>query len=585
MEGVLRLLSGEVFRTTEELSCLLGSSCVAVRKMLQDLEVHGLRIESSSEKGYRLAIDADLLDREVIYSGVDRNIRDYVFLQSSIVVESTNDAVCELAAQETGKKIYCCTAEHQICGRGRRGRAWLTPFGGAVCLSLLWKVPDGAASLEGLSLAVGVAVIQALEFCGVGGLGLRWPNDILWEHKKLAGVLLEMHGNPAGECDIVIGIGVNVSLNRDQIDSISQPATDIRRACGALLSRNHIISAMINKLYYMLEDYRVGGFSLFREVWGRYDVYRGKAVEFDVAGGRISGRFMGVSDQGRGVLETEVGPMIIRGGEVELSSCGAMNEPKLYFNSVNNDKQIFFECSNNVLELDAGNTRLKWRLLRNGFAVDEGCLADQSMWYAQLPKLLDDVGEVDFVRASVVSGSKRKQLLRSVISDDFGLDVRFAYTRKSWRGLTVAYDESGEFGVDRWLAMLAAHCQYPDCVKVIVDLGTALTLDIVSGGYHLGGFIVPGLGVMRRSLLMNATGLNVTGGYVAKNSLGRVTSDCVENGILSMAVALVNTQAQKYPDSLVFLTGGDAEKVESYIENQKLYKPNLVMDGLRLAFL
>ncbi len=250
--------------------------------------------------------------------------------------------------------------------------------------------------------------------------------------------------------------------------------------------------------------------------------------------------------------------------------------------------QLHFPSGNNeaVLEFDAGNTRLKWRLLRNGVIADAGYLSNSEEWRVQLPVLLDRLGPIRCARASVVSGSRRKALLKSVISEGFGYELFFAETRKSWLGLEVAYEHYTRLGVDRWLAMLAAHCKHSKHTKLIIDCGTALTLDIVDGnGCHLGGYIVPGLEMMRRSLHMNTAQLEIAEHSPEAILPGRTTEDCISRGVLSMAVSLVNAQLEFYPDALVYLAGGDGDKLKPHIKAETVFNRDLVMDGLRLAFM
>lgn len=238
-----------------------------------------------------------------------------------------------------------------------------------------------------------------------------------------------------------------------------------------------------------------------------------------------------------------------------------------------------------ILELDAGNTRLKWRLLRQGQVADAGHLANSDAWRVQLPVLLEQLGPVDLARASVVSGQRRRALLTSVIAEDFGIRMHFAATRKHWQGLTVAYREAEKLGVDRWLAMLAAQHAGGERVKLVVDCGTALTLDVVDAfGCHLGGYIVPGLGMMKKTLQANTAGLAVFENPVLTLDPGRTTRDCINQGIVAMVTALISHCAERYPGALVFLTGGDADQVAPAIVGEYRLVADLVMDGLALAF-
>ncbi len=239
----------------------------------------------------------------------------------------------------------------------------------------------------------------------------------------------------------------------------------------------------------------------------------------------------------------------------------------------------------NVLELDAGNTRLKWRVLRSGQVADAGFLLNDDPWRMHLPPLIDRLGMVHQARVSLVSGSRRQTLLRSIISDEFGIPMVFAQSCKSCHGLTIAYEDSSRLGVDRWLAMLAAHHHYPGRVKVIVDCGTALTLDIVDAeGMHLGGFIVPGLGMMRQSLQMNTADLMLVDEATKNGEPGKNTQECIGRGVLVMAASLINTQVQRYNDPLVVLAGGDAEQIKTCVHVNCVLHTDIVMDGLALAF-
>ncbi|WP_263081710.1 bifunctional biotin--[acetyl-CoA-carboxylase] ligase/biotin operon repressor BirA [Endozoicomonas sp. Mp262] len=318
MENLLKLLSDREFHSGEEMGEVLGVSRAAIWKKIKGLEGKGLLLESVRGKGYRLAEGIELLNEQAIYQALEKDIQKNIALHCCLETNSTNDLVRAFAKAAPGKKLHFCAAEHQTAGRGRRGRKWSTPFGGSICLSLLWQVGDGMASLEGLSLAVGLAVVKALESCGAKGLGLKWPNDVLWQRKKLCGILLEVHGDPTGDCEVTIGIGVNVKLNEQQLACISQPAIDLNTICKGHVSRNHVMAQLINTLGHMLKAYQEGGFSLFHEQWNHYDVFMGQRVTLDAAGRRVDGCSLGVNEQGGLLLDTDAGVVVFHGGEVSL---------------------------------------------------------------------------------------------------------------------------------------------------------------------------------------------------------------------------------------------------------------------------
>ena len=130
-------------------------------------------------------------------------------------LDSTNSRLMRLAACDSVPLGTVCLAECQTQGRGRIGRVWHTPPGGNICLSLLWRFNDFNA-FSGLSLAIGVAIVRALRTAGVEGVGLKWPNDILWRERKLGGILVEVSGEAHDNHSVVIGIGLNVHIPPDR---------------------------------------------------------------------------------------------------------------------------------------------------------------------------------------------------------------------------------------------------------------------------------------------------------------------------------------------------------------------------------
>src|SRR5690606_37620720 len=115
-----------------------------------------------------------------------------------------------------------CLAERQTAGRGRRGRAWVSPFGSNLYFTMAQNFQGGALALEGLRLVVGVSVVEALAGLGIKGLGLKWPNDVFCQGSKVAGILLEMNGDVSGECQVVIGIGLNIRCEPSAMADVGQ---------------------------------------------------------------------------------------------------------------------------------------------------------------------------------------------------------------------------------------------------------------------------------------------------------------------------------------------------------------------------
>lgn len=311
------LADGEV-HSGRELGELLGVSRAAVWKQLQKLETYGLALESVKGRGYRLPGGLELLEHNRVTAELTELSGELLGeLALFAVTDSTNARTMARAAPGAGG--YVCLAEQQTAGRGRRGRTWVSPFGRNLYLSVLWEFDTGAAALEGLSLATGVALVRALEACGVPDLQLKWPNDLLWQNRKLAGILLEMTGDPAGQCQVVIGIGVNGQMPGAAAAEIDQPWVDLSEITdGRPPSRNRLAAAILNELLPLLDEYQRSGFAPWRENWQALDALASREVVLSSASRQIHGRVLGVTDTGALRLECDGGEEIFYGGELSL---------------------------------------------------------------------------------------------------------------------------------------------------------------------------------------------------------------------------------------------------------------------------
>jgi BirA family biotin operon repressor/biotin-[acetyl-CoA-carboxylase] ligase len=177
---LLPLLADGEFHSGQDLADAMGVSRTAVWKQVNRLVTDSvLAIESVKGKGYRIHGGIDLLDAARVKVALDARANALMTrLEILDTVDSTNAHVMRLAEQGCLAGLVC-TAEQQSAGRGRRGRPWVSPYASNLYVSLLWKFTQGAAALEGLSLAVGVAVARALQACDVPNVKLKWPNDVL----------------------------------------------------------------------------------------------------------------------------------------------------------------------------------------------------------------------------------------------------------------------------------------------------------------------------------------------------------------------------------------------------------------------
>ena len=313
---LIALLADGEFHSGEEVGALLGVSRTAVWKQFKKLENLGLALEAQKGRGYRIVGGLDLLDadkiRAALKGGAEGNAASFDIFST---IDSTN-RIAAAKAVAGGAHGYFCLAEQQTAGRGRRGRSWLSPFGRNVYLSLVWEFQDGAAALEGLSLAVGVVLVEVLEAFGVSAARLKWPNDVLYDDKKLAGILLEMHGDPAGICQVVIGIGVNLDFGAEGLE-VDQPATDLASIVG-VVDRNQFIATLLVRLQGGLGDFGLGGFPVFRQRWLQLDAFVDQPVSLHMGDQCLDGLARGVDNSGALQLELAGELKSFSGGELSL---------------------------------------------------------------------------------------------------------------------------------------------------------------------------------------------------------------------------------------------------------------------------
>ena len=316
---LLNLLSDGEFHSGEDLGASLGVSRMAVWKHLKALRNMGVQFSVQRGKGYCLPSSLELLERDKILSAATAmtaaGIDDIaVFLE----VDSTNNWLRERMLNGAPSGTVC-VAELQLAGRGRRGRSWVSPFAANLYLSLLWRSANGAATLGGLSLVTGVAVLRALRGFGIKDAGLKWPNDILVGDAKLAGVLIDVVGEASGPCAVIVGIGVNVCMPRAEAAAIDQSWTDLYHLTGDnRISRNALAARILDELIPAVEAFEAAGLQPFLDEWRHYDVVRGRAVDLILPNENITGTACGIDEGGALLVDTAHGRRRFVSGDVSV---------------------------------------------------------------------------------------------------------------------------------------------------------------------------------------------------------------------------------------------------------------------------
>ena len=314
---VLRRLADGEFHSGEALARALRVSRGTIWNAVRAIDAAGVKVYKVRGRGYKLSEPVSLLDSEAVIRHAGSAAARYT-IELVDAVGSTNTLLMERAAYGAASGTVLA-AEWQRSGRGRMGRAWHAGLCGALTFSVLWRFQQGASALAGLSLAAGVALMRALAELGAAEARLKWPNDVLWRGRKLAGMLIEMHGDALGPSAVVIGIGLNVRLSSRVKDRIDQPAADLEAACGHALDRSRVLGLVLAHLVTVLERFADDGFAPFVDEWQRAHAYQGATVTVKLpTGSEELGTALGVSDDGALIVRTGGVVRRLHSGEVRV---------------------------------------------------------------------------------------------------------------------------------------------------------------------------------------------------------------------------------------------------------------------------
>lgn len=313
---ISRLADGN-FHSGESLAEEMGISRAAVWKRIKSLSNYGLDVFSVHGKGHRLSRSLDILDADKIKASLSNKFADSLNgLTVLPVVDSTNQFLYRQLNNDSFH-AQVVLAEYQESGKGRRGNEWISPYGSGICMSLGWHFQSTPASYTALSLATGVAVCRSLQKLGITNAGLKWPNDIISEGKKLGGILLESRSETAGYSDVVIGIGLNVDLPEHISSTISQAVTDISRLTQQTISRNKLVGFLIEDLLNMLKEYQNHGFTSFIQEWRQLDELKGRDADLILPNETLTGEILGIDENGLLLMSV--------GGETRSFSSGELS--------------------------------------------------------------------------------------------------------------------------------------------------------------------------------------------------------------------------------------------------------------------
>jgi BirA family biotin operon repressor/biotin-[acetyl-CoA-carboxylase] ligase len=285
------------------------------------LRTLGSELHAVRNRGYRLAHGSEPLDPTKIGERLSREVRKRVVrIDAAWSIDSTNTTLLARANPANGTS-QVLLAEYQTAGRGRRGRTWLAPPGGAICLSMSWTFGEVPQDLGALGLVIGVCALRALRAQGIDAVTLKWPNDLLIGERKLGGVLIDLRAESSGPACVVIGIGLNLTLGAAllaQIAAGGTAATDLASAVRPVPRRNALAAAFVNSCIGGLLEFEQHGLKPFIEDWRAADALRGRAVNVNAAEGVARGIARGIDLRGALIVETPQGVLRFISGDVTV---------------------------------------------------------------------------------------------------------------------------------------------------------------------------------------------------------------------------------------------------------------------------
>ncbi|MCD8542085.1 MAG: biotin--[acetyl-CoA-carboxylase] ligase [Gammaproteobacteria bacterium] len=277
----------------------------AVWKMIKRLEQYGISIHSTRGNGYALTESLILLDPDYIKDAVSYPV-ELTVLES---VDSTNNF---LKTQEKKKHMRCCFAEHQTQGRGRLDRRWHSPFGKNIYFSCNYLFQKDVSELAGLSSTISLAILETLRQLNVADEAMvKWPNDVLYKHKKISGVLIDVQAESHGITSAIIGIGLNVNMTNKDIEKsnavLTQAWTSLQSETNISYDRNLVAVLLIQNLLHYVDRFEHKGFHDFMDEWKACDALANKTIAIEHHGVIIHGEALGINAQGHLLLRKSDG--------------------------------------------------------------------------------------------------------------------------------------------------------------------------------------------------------------------------------------------------------------------------------------
>ena len=257
------------------------------------------------------------LDSSQIINNLKKNLLDCSpeILITKTTASTNDDAKSYLENQSSPLSIHL--SEQQVAGKGRNGKKWVSPMGKNIYLSIGWISPLKYSELDGLSLAVGTVLASTLNKYAENLIKIKWPNDLLFKKKKISGILIETV-DLGGKVGVVIGIGINVHMTKEEGRDIDQSWISLDEATDSINNRNEVVAILLNELFNLTVSFSQEGFKPFKGDFENLDLLKGKMCNISMDGHNRVVEVMGVNNNGELLVKDNSENLTLRYGEVSI---------------------------------------------------------------------------------------------------------------------------------------------------------------------------------------------------------------------------------------------------------------------------
>jgi len=298
---IRKIADGTPHNKNDFLNLILSES--QLLRTIRNIKEMGLSIKEENNC-YRLDTPLELLNESILYSHLKQfDNRKNITISVDEILESTNNKFHPYDIDDKGIKVSI--AEYQSSGRGRENRQWFSPFGSGICFSVFQEIPKIKSPI-GLSVFLGVKILDCLENLGLKGIKVKWPNDFYCNNKKLGGLLIELNQNSSDNLVATVGLGINYLLpsNHKWDNTLLQSAIDIHSIKGDIeIGRNILASNLINLVINSLDSFNDESLKDLQLVWCNLDMLFGKQLQIQVGDDIYQGVNSGIDSQGQLILD------------------------------------------------------------------------------------------------------------------------------------------------------------------------------------------------------------------------------------------------------------------------------------------